>query len=236
MVALALIPLLYPLVRIQVMDPGHWTDGSQPWQTLPASRRLDKYGVAYYGDENGFDLDLVERACLPDVGAAVFHIDYGTINNQDYDTDGAGPPGSIYSADNYAGSDVRIQMAFPCTGVSSGFTPSWKTVFLGTVIAVEDQPFAGTDAYGGRRTYRCADLLWRTQRWVMNRHSVYVNSNQITHARGHPGYNWAVQGYYRRVLGNMEPTDVTLDPFGDLGALTANYRCFTWVDGGTADT
>lgn len=231
-------PYAYPLVRIMVMPQGKWTSGGQPWQALPATPRQDYNGRVYYGNPdspNGFDLEMVERACLPDAGAAVFHFDYGTINGKLYDTDSS-DPSAIYSAQNYAGYDVRIQMAEPPIGSSINFTPAWSTVFLGTIVAVEDTPFSGSDAYGGRRTYRCADLLSRAQRWPMDRHTTYRNGSFCVHARGNPGYNWAIQGYFRRVLGNKEPTGVNNDPYGDLGALAINYKCHTWSGTGEAAT
>ena len=240
-ITLPIADLEYPLVRIMVMRQGHWTDGEQPWEILPATARFNSSGNRYYGRKHGYDLDMVETASLPDVGAAVFHFDYGEINNVNYtETTGA----AITNARDLIGYDVRIQLAPAPSAedIESNTAPTiaWKTVFLGTIVAQDEDPFLGSSA-AGRRTYRCADLLFRTTRWVMNRHnaaSVDFNGGNTTtyvHAISHPGYNYAVQGYYRRIIGNkflgsFTPTDV----WGDNPTNLANYLAHTWTGTGNS--
>lgn len=224
----------YPLWRISVMPPGSWTQGSQPWIVLDMAGR-ERDGLRYYGREHGYEIDSVERCCIPDVGTAQFHMDFGTINHIVYTVNGSA--GTSYDANDLTGYDVRIQVASPPPiPKPTGWSPTWSTVFAGTVIAQTDLPFVGIDHQGGRRTYVCSDLLWRTQRWPMNRHSVNSNGQSYNHCPGHPGYNYEVNGYYRRVIGNREATGVTCgsDPYGDLGSAINRYFCHTWVGSGGA--
>lgn len=233
------IPYIDPLVRIQVMPQAHWTDATQPWVDLPMAPRRDMLGIKYWGQQHGVELQMTERASLPDIAAAVFFMDVGTINGTEYTLN---DNGNILSAWDlllgYAGYDIRISLAPACDADdSSGFVPAWKTVFLGTVIAQDDIVFAGDGVTGGRRTWRCSDLLWRTSRWPMNRHSNYMDGSQENHVEGHPGYNFAVQGYYRRLIGNREITNVvSLDPYGDAGAFINNYFCHTFAGIGAGTT
>ena len=228
-------PIFDPLVRIQVMEQGHWTDSTQPWVDMPMAARLDSLGVRYWGNINGVELDSVERTCLPDVGSAVFHMEFGYINGGQYDTGNVGEADTAWGLiKNGAGMDVRISIAEPPQGDSTGFTPTWKTIFIGTVVAQEDSPFAGSGE-AGRRTWRCSDLLWRTSRWPMNRHNNYNGTFDI-HCEGHPGYNFAVQGYYRRVIGNLDADNNYYDPYGDLGGLDVHYKAHTFAGIGAAAT
>lgn len=231
--------LLYPLVRVLVMPQGNWTAATQPWEVLPSPKRISGTGAVYFGVAHGYELDSVEHAALPEVGAAVFHFDFGEINAVDYDNteDSTGDT----TARNLTGYDVRIEMAPADDTAGEGFSPVWKTVFLGTVVSQEDDPFAGkpvaSGKMGGRRTYRCADLIWRTNRWQMNRSATYVNGKEYRHAYGHPGYNYTLNGYYRRVIGNKDSTNApATDPYGDLDTFNANYICHTWTGSGSATT
>ena len=103
-------PIFDPLVRIQVMEQGHWTDSTQPWVDMPMAARLDSLGVRYWGNINGVELDSVERTCLPDVGSAVFHMEFGYINGGQYDTGNVGEADTAWGLiKNGAGMDVRIK-------------------------------------------------------------------------------------------------------------------------------
>lgn len=249
--------ITFPLVRILVMAQGLWT--AQAWEVLPIPPRLTRAGSRYYGRRHGYELDSVENAALPEVGAAVFHFDYGSINGVEYDID---DDDSLTTARDLLGYDIRIQLAPAPASLTataaSAFSPAWKTVFLGTVIAQDDAPWTAdqisqTLVGGGRRTYRCADLMWRTQRWPMNRHHAVIqeantaassaNPRGFVHAYGHPGYNYAIQGYYRRLFGNRWAGAWPLsngmsgstmpDPFGDTPTNLENYVPHTWAGAGS---
>ena len=229
-------PWLDKLVNVEVMQQGHWTDAVQPWIAMPMAPRRDIFGIRYHGEAHGVEVESVERACLPDTAAAVFHMDFGALINGDpYTIDlnyNANSAWDLMSSGR--GFDVRISVADPPQGDSTGFIPAWKTIFIGTVVAQDDDLFAGDQMPGGRRTWRCSDLLWRTSRWPMNRHHNYNSGLMETHVEGHPGYNYACQGYYRRLIGNKEVTLASADPYGDLGALSPNYSAHTFAGIGAA--
>lgn len=199
----------WPLIRILVMPQGKWTDPKQPWEILDCPKRI--------ADPNsktvGYELDFCERVALPEYGRAEFHFTYGSID------------GKTYTARDLTGYHVRIQAADETEGSK---TPQWQTIYLGTVDSQMDSPWPSDFAAGDRR-YCCVDILYRTSRWPLNRHTLYQNGTLYTHAFGHPGYNYAVAGYFRRLMGNCESTGVTVDPFGDLPSTVPGYRAHAWT-------
>jgi hypothetical protein len=209
MITLPQVDTYFPFVRMLVMPPGHWTDDAQPWVILPICTRSNLTGSKEYG----YELLNCERACLPEIGRAQFFYRYGLIN----DKPAAGKATALPPpAKDLIGYHVRIQGAED-TGVV-GAAPMWRTLFLGTVDSQTDAPWPSSgDA--GQRTYHCSDLLYRTARWPLCHHSVYSQGKQYTHCFGHPGYNYSISGYYRRLFGNKGSS--TVDPFGDFGTGSA---------------
>jgi hypothetical protein len=183
------------------MDEGTWN--SQSWTALPIPAIIDRTtGNIMSGTvrQGGFELSSISRWCLPDEDRAEFFMDYGVIN------------GETVQPVDLSNKVIRIQVlndeSFP-NGVTS-IPDNWKTVFVGSVIHTKGMEFIG-NRRAGRITYYCAGALWRTRMWPLDRHT----SDNSVHAKGHPGYNVPLHGYFRKVLGN-KGTGVSADPFGDL--------------------
>lgn len=205
--------------RILWMPEGQWTAaGGQPWQVLPVPAILDRTkttpGVHMAGTvlQGGYHVERITRWCLPDEDRASFYIDTGTINGVSVtalDLSGL--------ATSSPGCAIRIQVlddeTFP-NGVSTlptGPGSKWKTVFAGTVISQQSIVHPSLSG-AGRTTYHCAGVLWRTRNWPLDRHT----TAQAPHAKGHPGYNFPLRGYFRQALGNLDYTSTGYDPFGDI--------------------
>ena len=225
MITLARADTTYPLVRILTMPPGNWTATTQPWTIQPIPQRDAVEGSKVYG----YELLDISRAALPDIGTARFMFRYGLIN------DGALQQQAPPAAADLIGQHVRIQMAEEPSTPSG--VPAWRTVFLGTVDSQADSPWPSNyDA--GNRTYHCTDLLYRTSRWPLCHHHTYDLGVQRLHCFGHPGYNYSVAGYFRRLMGNA--AGPSFDPFGDMSsgglagyqahAITGSNGAALWKD------
>lgn len=218
MITLPMRNVEFPYIRIWYMPPGGWTTFPQQWKILPMCRRFNIPSSKDYG----YELRFCERVCLPQVGRAEFFYRYGQINDGKSSPDRSTDPPSPADLTGY---HIRIQAAEYIDTTTA--TPQWRTVYLGTVDSYTDSPWPSVDEKGDR-TYHCSDLLYRTARWPMVHHSLYQNSVTFLHAWGHPGYNYAVSGYYRRLLGNKG--SVSVDPFGDTAIpaqSVVGYICHT---------
>ncbi|MBU6247124.1 MAG: hypothetical protein KGN77_05155 [Xanthomonadaceae bacterium] len=214
------------IFRILWMPEGQWTAaGGQPWQVLPVPAIFDRTsstpGTVMTGTvaQGGYHVERVTRWCLPDEDRASFYIDTGQINGVLVDAlDLTG-----YTSQS-PGVAIKIQVmddeTFP-NGVSSlptGPGSGWKTVFVGTVIYQRAQQFPGITG-AGRTIYYCAGVLSRTRNWPLDRHYTAA----APHAKGHPGYNIPLHGWFRKALGNKDPNYTPSqpgatpgDPFGDM--------------------
>jgi len=193
-----------PTFRIMHMPAFAWTP-TQAWAPLPIPRVFDRAtGDPIPGTyrEGGYHLTSISRWCLPDEDRAEFYIDTGTIN------------GTTVTAVDLSNTVVRIQILddeqFP-NGYSSLSGAPWKTVFVGPVISIKTNKHVG-NADNGRTVYHCAGILTRTRMWPLDRHS----TEHATHAKGHPGYNVPLHGWFRKVLGNKAGATVASPPFTDL--------------------
>lgn len=213
--------------RILTMPEGTW--GSQVWTPLPIPLIFNRLpdvpdsGVPPFEKmegtvlQGGYHVGEIARWCLPDEDRATFYIDVGVIN------------GAQVNAEVMTDRAIRIQVLndenFP-NGYTTLTGAKWKTVFVGTIIHTENEHLVGTRE-SGRVTFHCAGTLWRTRDWPLDRHS----TANATHAKGNPGYNVALHGWFRKVLGNKGST-VSPDPFGDLGSFVAYYATHAMpVDG-----
>ncbi len=212
-----------PLVRVLYRNwstsstgTGQWS----AWQPLPMSQRLGSRTAT-----NGFLVDMWSRHCLPMIGEARLRYRSGRINGIDYyGTDVLGNPIPV----DLSLAEIRIQVA-PAPPFEApretikNFTPAWTTAWMGTVEQIQTM---GTT---GETVFHCFDGFYRAKRWQMVSHHMYFNAQQYK-GRGHPGYNVGVDGFYCRVQGNKEPTNVIDDPMGDIassGITNRNYA-FTW--------
>ena len=212
MITLPLTPRNRPTFRILTMPEGSWA--SQTWSELPIPAIISrKLGVVMGGTvmQGGFHVKSISRWCLPDEDRADFYIDTGLIN------------GAQVAAIDLSNMAIRIQVlddeTFPAqleTVPSTG----WKTVFVGTVIYTRNEKQVGIRD-SGRTTYFCAGTLWRTRNWPLDRHAT-AGAN---HAKGHPGYNSPLHGWFRKVLGNRsaEEDARATDPFGDIPVSMRDY-------------
>lgn len=205
----------WPLIRILVMPQGKWTSG-QTWEVLPQPNRVSVPDSS----PNGYELEFCDRVALPEVGQAQFLFHYGDIS------------GDTYTPRDLIGYHVRIQGADEPDDDQA--TPMWRTIYLGTVESQTDNPWPSTYA-AGNRTYYCSDLLYRTSKWPLCHHHMYQAglANFYVHCFGHPGYNYAINGYFRRLLGNMDTSGSTVDPFGDN---PKGYKAHTWAGAATSKT
>lgn len=214
--------------RIMWMPAGNWTKESQPWQILPIpavfvrGQNTIMEGTVAQG---GYCLGSISRWCLPDEDRAEFYLDTGTINGV-----------VVEPITDFNDTQIRIQVlddeAFP-TGYDALPTDGWKTVFAGCVINERRQHNPGLDNYG-RITYYCAGILWRTRNWPLDRHSAARSDDseiEANHAKGNPGYNVPLHGYFRKVLGNRSILDAN-DPYGDASDYTGYYKCHRMPLGG----
>lgn len=212
--------------RILTMPEGTWA--SQTWTALPVPAIINRTdGTILSGTvaQGGYQLRSISRWCLPDEDRASFSIDVGRIN------------GEQVSAQNLSGKVVRIQVqdneSFP-TGATELPTDGWKTVFVGSIIYTTNEQQVGAREYG-RVTYFCAGTLWRTRNWPLDRHSTAT----AAHAKGNPGYNVPLHGWFRKVLGNKGDATAP-DPFGDLTGppdISAYYHTHAMpVDGSGSTT
>jgi hypothetical protein len=172
----------WPLFRVLVMPPGHWTDSKQPWEILPAAARWDIYGAA-----SGYEFLRSRRVALPDLGIAQFRFRFGRIDGKLYGVDSLGGARDL---SHYA---VRIQAASAPSNeqVQAGFkteTLRWGTVWVGTIEHQQDSFLPGANYQTGDRIYHCEDLLGVTKRWAMQSHG-YDFDGDAGVCRGHPGYN-----------------------------------------------
>lgn len=209
------------IFRILWMPEGQWTAaGGQPWQVLPVPAIFDRTsstpGTIMSGTvaQGGYHVERITRWCLPDEDRASFYIDTGLINGQIVQA--ADLSGAATSSPGIA---IRIQVlddeTFP-NGISSlptGPGSKWKTVFVGTVINQRQVEYPGL-ANNGRTTYYCAGVLTRTRNWPLDRHSTAA----ALHAKGNPGYNMPLHGWFRKALGNKDISGAGIgnDPFGDM--------------------
>lgn len=208
-----------PTFRIQWMPEGQWTAaGGQPWQTLDVPCIFDRTnatpGTRMAGTvaQGGYHLQRITRWCLPDEDRAQFYVDTGLVNGVQVDAI------DLSGADSGSpGCAVKIQVmddeSFPngVDALPTGPGSGWKTFFVGTVIYQQHEQQVGNSS-NGRVTYFCAGVLTRTRNWPMDRHS----TDAAPHAKGHPGYNIPLHGWFRKALGNKNSDDNSLDPFGDM--------------------
>jgi hypothetical protein len=172
----------WPLFRVLVMPPGHWTDAKQPWEILPSAPRWDIYGAA-----TGYELMMCRRVALPDIGVAQFKFRFGKIDGKSYGVDTAGGARDL---SHYA---VRIQAApAPSNAMVAAGVEStdlvWRTIWVGTVEYEQDVILPGADYQSGDRIYHCLDVIGLTKRWAMQNHGYEFDAG-IGVCRGHPGYN-----------------------------------------------
>jgi hypothetical protein len=207
--------------RILWMPEGKWTAAAgQPWQALPVPAIFDRTsstpGTIMTGTvaQGGYHVERITRWCLPDEDRASFYIDTGQINGQivteiDLSGEGTASPGVA----------IRIQVlddeTFPA-GISTlptGPGAKWKTVFAGTVIYQRNVKYPGITG-AGRTTYFCAGIMTRTRNWPLDRHTTAA----APHAKGNPGYNIPLHGWFRKTLGNKDISGAGIgnDPFGDM--------------------
>lgn len=201
------------IFRIMTMPEGIWH--MQTWTVLPVPAILRRDTGDRMGDtvaQGGYHVGSITRWCVPDEDRAEFYIDTGTIN------------GVTVTPLVLGNTAIRIQIwddetAPGTNGSLSGAT--WKTVWAGTVIYQKSVASPGSTLHG-RTTYYCAGVLWRTRNWPLDRHSTAT----VVNAKGHPGYNVPLHGYFRKVLGNANRAIFAgNDPFGDMSG-TPNIKSY----------
>jgi hypothetical protein len=193
------------IFRVLIMRPDLWA--TQSWTPLPQPAiysRASGQRMAGTVAQGGYHVQFISRWCLPDEDRAAFFIDYGRINN----TDVAAPDPMAFS-----GAVARIQVlddeTFP--GVATDIpSEKWKTVFIGHITHISHKELPGVNR-SGRATCYCSGIIDRLDRWPLDRHSTAATN----HAKGHPGYNYPLHGWFRKVLGN-KGADFAADPFTDL--------------------
>jgi hypothetical protein len=211
MISLPKTDLYFPLVRFLVMPPGSWGGATQPWVVLNQPQR---YGFEYL-KPYGYELQSVERVSLPAIGRAEFIYRYGNMTST-----GKNLVKTVPAPLDLTGYHVRIQAA-PYVDPKEG-PLVWRTIFLGTVDSFSDSPWNGAES-AGNRTYFCSDLLYRTARWPLDKHGLYQDNTQYIHASGHPGYNYKIAGFFRRLMGNKGTSTVAC-PWGD----GTSYSTHAW--------
>lgn len=200
------------IFRILTMPEGTWN--AQVWTAQPVPEIINRNdGTILSGTvaQGGFHVRTITRWCIPDEDRAEFYIDTGIIN------------GFVVAAPDLSNKAIRIQViddeTFPGTAVNLPTSDKWKTIWAGTVIYMKNQAQPGASLQG-RTTYFCAGVLWRTRNWPLDRHS----TTSVVHAKGHPGYNVPLHGYFRKVLGNASRAIFAgQDPFGDMAG-TPNIK------------
>jgi len=204
MITLPKTPRNRAIFRVMTMPEGSW-GGTQTWTALPIPLIIDRStGGMVSGTvaQGGIHVKSISRWCLPDEDRADFYIDTGLIN------------GVTVTAPDLTGLCIRFQVLDDDTqlwGYDSMPTSGWKTVFVGSLIYTENREQVGLRQMG-RTTYYCAGVLWRTRSWPLDRHA----TADVSFAKGNPGYNVALHGWFRKVLGNKDTTAAAVDPFGDL--------------------
>ncbi len=209
-----------PLVRVlyRTYDGDKWSK----WLPL---RMAQNYGAPRAN--NGFLIDSWSRYALPMIGEATLRYLTGIINAKTFPST---------DAPDLRHAEIRIQVAPPPAFAASvdvngiGFTPAWRTRWWGTVEQQIENPA------NGEVVYHCFDGLFRSKRWQINHHSLYIQqtATSLAHVRGHPGYNVSIDGYFARILGNKEATGLVFNPMADLPATSAagnRYYGHTWPSG-----
>ncbi len=219
--------------RIQWMPEGQWTAAAgQPWTTLAVPCIFDRTnstrGTRMTGTvaQGGYHVERITRWCLPDEDRAQFYIDTGLINGVTV------TPIDLSGVDSDSpGCAIRIQVmddeAFPNgqSTLPTGVGSNWKTVFVGTVIYQSNDQEVGITG-NGRVTYYAVGILSRSRNWPLDRHC----TANAPHAKGHPGYNIPLHGWFRKALGNKDASTTGYDPFGDMSGgsgypdIHGNYR------------
>jgi len=185
----------YPLMRILVRQNwGGTTQSGGGWEPLKMQRR----GIR----QHGYVVEDFDRVCLPAIGEARFHIDVGDFD----DTTVAMSSGSAQRARSGQAWDpttdsldvrdltgywVRIQAA---EAPGENETPTYRTVWVGTVFEQRDQGWPGASLPAGRRTYYCFDFTSTLGTWQIDRHCFEATDpntgvRRFTDVKGHPGYN-----------------------------------------------
>lgn len=186
----------------------------QEWEKLPMPaiilRGSDSL-MAGTSKSGGYVVESISRWTFPDEDRAAIYIDTGYINGEDVTP--------LDLSDYY----IRIMLvddeSFPngATEIDEG---KLKTVFCGTVVSTQNSIVPGVRKNHGRTTYFLAGAVSsRARKWPMDRHATAT----MPHAKGHPGYNFPLRGYFRKVLGN-KGWNQTTDPYGDFSSFISYYQ------------
>lgn len=174
---------------------------SGTWTELPLANAV----------QAGYELLLVHRTALPEIGTAKFRYVVGQFVTI---------PTHVNAPDLFK-KEVRIQISVNQSG------GAWKTIFWGHVDYQEDLCYAGGTAEAGVREYRCVDGFARTCKWPAD-YAGYdtggdgTGSTPIVIGPGkvNPGYNYQTQSD-GPILGNKSPSR-TFDRDG------VNVKCHIW--------
>ncbi len=149
----------------------------------------------------GFEVLYLSRTALPGVGEARIRFRYGKIDSTVVGIASNSPfllgsgawstTADTAGAPDLTGFEIRIQVAPKPADPAT--TPTWVTCWWGQCEYLEDKDLPGAKIPMGERIFHCVDGFYRTKRWLMDRHGVYIQSSAfgITDALGHPGYNYS---------------------------------------------
>ncbi len=240
-VALPLANSLWPMHRIVTKDS--WGGNAGVWTEQPM---WDKYSAT--GNHFGFEVLSYSRVALPAVGECRIRFRFGKIDGRIVAPSDATAlalsAGAAWTSvsdtimiPNLRRKEIRVQAA---PRVAAGTTPAWRTVWWGQCEHQEITDMAGAPIPSGECVYHCADGLFRTKRWTIRQHGLYLfdpNTNTGTnqgHLYGHPGYNSVDK--YGVTRGNKSTESATWDPTATIAETGGDnllpVRMHTWVGAG----
>lgn len=184
----------------------------------------------------GYDILRLSRQMLPGVGEAVIRYRYGQIDGALFGVGDLPAPGETYGSGNTLGApdmrdhEIRIQQNItPGTGDAT-----WKTIWWGQVEQQADTVYPGANIPAGERIYTCTEAIYRTRRWMLDRHAYTGSVAPLLLSVGHPGYNTVDDtGEVNGNRGSVNYSIANGKPGHESGF---QIRCHTWAGAGSTWT